>query len=144
MTEQSADQKSGYYLLNTDGGNHGDRLGPAAIGALLRTTDLATVDKISKPIKPATHNEAEYKGLIEGLTLAHKHGVRHIRVFMDSELVVDQINGDSAVKESRLIELHEAASTLRTLFGSFRISWVPRKLNEEADQLVNEALDASD
>lgn len=114
------------------------------IGALLRTTALATVDQISKPIEPATHNVAEYQGLIEGLTLARDHGVQHIRVYMDSELVVDQINGDSAVKEARLIELHEAATTLRTLFESFRISWVPRKMNEEADQLVNDALDASD
>src|SRR3954453_20375817 len=35
--------KRGYYLLNTDGGNRGDPLGRAAIGALLRTRRLVTV-----------------------------------------------------------------------------------------------------
>ena len=51
--------------------------------------------QISKAIGPATHNEAEYQALIEGLELAHDHGIQRIRVYMDSELVVDQVNGVS-------------------------------------------------
>ncbi len=49
-----ADQKC--YLLNTDGGNSGNPLGRAAIGALLRTRSLVTMAQISKAIGPATHN----------------------------------------------------------------------------------------
>src|SRR3954462_12584738 len=37
---EPAGVRRGYYLLNTDGGNRGDRLGRAAIGALLRTRRL--------------------------------------------------------------------------------------------------------
>jgi ribonuclease H / adenosylcobalamin/alpha-ribazole phosphatase len=144
MTEQGADLKPGYYLLNTDGGNRGDRLGPAAIGALLREPSLVTKDQISKAIGPATHNVAEYRGLIEGLKLAHHHGISRIRVYMDSELVVDQVNGVSAVRQARLKELHEEARSLRAQFVSFRISWVPRKMNTEADQLVQDALGTLD
>ncbi len=59
--------KRGYYLLNADGGNRGDPLGRAAIGALLRTRRLETVAQISRAIGPATHNVAEYQALIEGL-----------------------------------------------------------------------------
>ena len=77
--------KSGYYLLNTDGGNlrrrPGDPLSHAAIGALLRTRRLVTVDQITKTIGPATHNVAEYQALIEGLMLARAHGIGHIRVY---------------------------------------------------------------
>ena len=49
--------KRGYYLLNTDGGNSGDPLGRAAVGALLRvrTPRLVTVAQISKAIGPSTH-----------------------------------------------------------------------------------------
>jgi ribonuclease HI len=140
--------KPGYYLLNTDGGNlrrlPGDPLSHAAIGALLRTRRLVHVDQISKPIGPATHNVAEYQALIEGLMLARTHGIEHIRVFTDSELVVDQVNGVSAVKEAHLRALHEVASGLRAGFKSFRISWVPREMNAEADQLVRDALGALD
>ena len=133
-----------YYLLNTDGGNvrrrPGEPLSHAAIGALLRTRRLVTVDQISKAIGPATHNVAEYQALIEGLMLARAHGIERIRVYTDSELVVDQVNGVSAVRQAHLHELHEVASGLRAGFKSFRISWVPREWNAEADQLVRDAL----
>ena len=132
----------GYYLLNADGGNRGDRLGRAAIGALVRTRRLATVAQISKTIGPATHNVAEYQALIEGLKLAREHGIERIRVYMDSEIVVDQVNGVSAVRQAHLMELHEEARRLVGQFKSFRISWVPRELNGEADGLVNNALNA--
>ena len=132
--------KRGYYLLNTDGGNRADPLGRAAIGALLRTRRLVTVAQISKEIGSATHNVAEYRGLIEGLKLAREYGIQRIRVYMDSEIVVDQVNGVSAVRQAHLIELQEEARRLVGLFKSFRISWVPRELNGEADRLVNDAL----
>ena len=101
---------------------------------------LVTVAQISKAIGPATHNVAEYQALIEGLKLARDHGIQRIRVYMDSELVVDQVNGVSAVRQAHLSELHRDASGLVALFKSFRISWVPRELNAEADQLVRDAL----
>ena len=142
MTEPGTGLKRGYYLLNTDGGNSGNRLGRAAIGALLRTRRLVTVAQISKAIGPATHNVAEYRALIEGLKLASDYGINRIRVYMDSELVVDQVNGDSAVRQAHLVDLHEVASSLVALFESIRISWVPRKMNAEADRLVRDALSA--
>ena len=137
---EPAGARRGYYLLNADGGNRGDRLGRAAIGALVRTRRLATVAQISKTIGPATHNVAEYRALIEGLTLAREQGIERIRVYMDSEIVVDQVNGVSAVRQEHLMVLHEEAKRLVGLFKSFRISWVPRELNAEADRLVNDAL----
>jgi ribonuclease H / adenosylcobalamin/alpha-ribazole phosphatase len=118
-------------------------LGRAAIGALLRTRRLVTVAQISKAIGPATHNVAEYRALIEGLKLARDYGIQRIRVYMDSELVVEQVNGLSAVRQAHLGELHEVASSLKALFKSIRISWVPREMNAEADRLVNDALGAS-
>jgi ribonuclease HI len=86
MTESRAGLTRGTYLLNTDGGmasrhgrrRSGDPLGHAAIGALLRTPRLVTVDQISKAIGPATHNVAEYQALIEGLKLARHYGIHRI------------------------------------------------------------------
>jgi probable phosphoglycerate mutase len=149
MTDQLAGLKRGYYLLNTDGGmasngrrRSGDPLGLAAIGALLRTPRLATVAEISEAIGPATHNVAEYRALIEGLRLARNHGIERVKVYMESELVVDQMNGASAVKQAHLRELHEVACGLVGEFASIRISWVPRETNVDADRLVKEALGA--
>jgi len=135
-----AEHKRGCYILHTDGGNRADRRGPAAIGVLLRTRRLVPVDQISMLIGPSTHNVAEYRALIEGLELAREYEIQWIRVYLDSELVVEQVNGRSAVKEERLQELHAVASGLVAQFKSIRISWVPRELNVEADRLVNDAL----
>ena len=112
----------------------------AAIGVLLRTRRLVPVAQISERIGPATHNVAEYRALIAGLTLARRHGVRQIRAYTDSELVVDQVNGRSEVRQAHLKELHEAAVGLIAHFQSVRLSWVPREMNAEADQLVRDAL----
>ena len=142
--EELAKPKPGYYLLNTDGGNlrrrPGEPLTHAAIGVLLRTRRLVVVAQISERIGPATHNVAEYRALIAGLTLARRHGVQQIRAYTDSELVVDQVNGRSAVRQAHLQKLYEAATELIAHFQSVRFSWVPREMNAEADQLVRDAL----
>jgi ribonuclease HI len=149
MTEPRVGLEPGYYLLNTDAGmayngrrRSGDPLGRAAIGALLRTPRLVSLDQVSKAIGLATHNVAEYQALIEGLKLARDHGIQRIRVYADSELVVDQVNGVSAVKEARLREPHKIASSLYAQFTSIRISWVPREWNAEAHRLAKDALGA--
>ncbi len=117
-------------------------MGRAAIGALLRTPRLVTLAQISKAIGPATHNVAEYRALIEGLKLAREYGIQRIRVYMDSELVVDQVNDVSAVRQAHLSELYKEAKGLAAQFKSIRISWVPREMNAEADRLVKDALGA--
>ena len=139
-----AELTRGCHILHTDGGNRADRRGPAAIGVLLRTRRLALVDQISMLIGPSTHNVAEYRALIEGLELALEREIQWIRVYMDSELVVEQMNSRSAVKEAHLQELHAVANALVAQFKSIRISWVPRELNVEADRLVNDALGRAD
>jgi ribonuclease HI len=110
----------------------------------LRTRRLVTVAQVSKVIDPATHNVAEYQALIEGLKLARNHGIQRLRVYMDTELVVDQVNGVSAVRQAQLNDLHETASNLTAQFKNIRISWVPREMNAEADRLVRDALGALD
>ena len=101
-------------------------------------------DQISEVIGRATHNEAEYQALTGGLTLAHDYGIKQLRVYMDSELVVDQLNCRSAVREPRLMKLHAVASNLVDSFKNIRVSWVPREMNAEADRLVRDALKTLD
>ena len=145
MSEPGTASKPGYFLLNIDGGHlprqAGGPLTEAAIGVLLRTRRLATVARISRTIGPATHYEAEYVALIEGLKLAREHGVRQVRIFADREVVVDQVNRRSKVKQAHLVPFHEEACELLDLFD-YRISWTPREWNREADQLVRDALGA--
>ena len=78
--------------------------------------------------------------LIEGLKLARTRGIQRIRVFLDSELVVDQVNGRAKVGKEHIRPLHTEACSLLQEFPNIRISWVPRKWNAEADALATKAL----
>ncbi len=90
------------YLLSADGSGTGTVANPSpgAIGVVLKDPDGNSVGEISKAIGPATNTVAEYRALIEGLELAHLHGIKRIRVFLDSELVTGP-SRRSTVYESR-------------------------------------------
>lgn len=72
-----------------------------------------------------TNNRAEYLTLIDALKDAQAHGVDRVIVYMDSQLIVAQVNGEWKVKEASLKPLRdEAAALLKELKGSLR--WVRR------------------
>ena len=132
----------GNYLLNTDGSGTGTVDNPAqgAIGVVLRDPDGRLVAELSERIGPAINTVAEYRALIEGLKLARSRGIERVRVFLDSELVVDQVSGRAKVGKEHLRPLHAEACSLLQEFPNIRISWVPRKRNAEADALATRAL----
>jgi ribonuclease H / adenosylcobalamin/alpha-ribazole phosphatase len=66
--------------------------------------------------------------------------VQRIRVFLDSELVVDQVSGRAKVGKHHIRPLHAEACSLLQEFPNISISWVPRKRNAEADALATRAL----
>ncbi|MFH1850794.1 MAG: ribonuclease HI family protein [Candidatus Neomarinimicrobiota bacterium] len=106
----------------------------AGIGVVMFAGD----DEISRHagyIGQATNNEAEYRSLIKGLELAAEQGFAAVNVFMDSELVVRQINGQYQVKNERMKPLYRQATTLLQKFDSWSVKHVPRTENKIADQL---------
>jgi ribonuclease HI len=136
--------KPGFYVLKTDGGitvEKGQASGPAAIGVVLKDPKYRDVDEVSKGIGWArNHHEAEYKALIEGLELARHHRIDRIRVFLDSALVVNTVNGDWKLKPEHLKDLCTMACVLVKEFADFKMCWVPREMNVEADALASRAL----
>jgi ribonuclease HI len=130
------------YLLNADGSGTGTSDNPAqgAIGVVLRDPDGHLIAEISERIGPAINTVAEYRALIEGLKLARSRGIQRIRVFLDSEIVVDQVNDRAKVGKDHIKPLHAEACSLLQDFSNIRISWVPRKWNADADALATKAL----
>jgi ribonuclease HI len=133
--------KTRYHLLTTDGGivadQPGKMAGEAAIGVVLK----APLEEISEPIGPAKdHHVAEYRALIRGLEAARSRGIGHLRVCLDSALLVNQLNGRWKVKAEHLKPLHEQAVSLIQQFADIKITWVPRKANAEADALASTPL----
>ena len=141
---QDPTPKPGLYVLKTDGGitaEQGQASGPAAIGVVLKDHKYRDVAEVSKRIGLArNHHEAEYKALIAGLELARRHGIDRIRVFSDSALVVNTVNGDWNLQPEHLKHLCVKAGLLVKEFADIKLSWVPREMNLEADALASRAL----
>ncbi|OGC59587.1 hypothetical protein A3A70_01880 [candidate division WWE3 bacterium RIFCSPLOWO2_01_FULL_42_11] len=127
------------YELFTDGGARGNP-GPTAIGMVLKSNGQ-TIIAHSEFIGSKTNNEAEYLALIAGLNLAIKHKVTTLQCFLDSKLVVEQINGRFKVKEPRMREMVTKVQDLITKIGKVEVTYVPREQNGEADGLVNVELE---
>ncbi len=124
--------------LFTDGGARGNP-GPAAIGGVLTIGDKKF--NFSEYIGKATNNQAEYQALLKGLELAKEHQVEELACFLDSELVVRQINREYKVKDAELAILFVKIWNVAQKFKKINFSHIPREMNTAADKLVNEALD---
>lgn len=127
------------HRLFTDGGARGNP-GPAAIGGVLYQ-DKKVVETFSELIGNTTNNQAEYQALIRGLELALSHEIKELNCFLDSELVVKQLNKEYKVKDKGLAKVFVRIWNLTLKFKKINFSHIPREANKLADALVNEALD---
>jgi ribonuclease HI len=87
-----------------------------------------------------TNNEAEYQALTAALEEAWSLGAKAVKVHLDSELLVRQINGQYRVKSDRLRKFYQQAQELLRRFSDYAIIHIPREQNREADRLANEAI----
>ncbi len=126
--------------IYTDGGARGNP-GPAGIGAVILDEQGNAVEEISEYIGEATNNQAEYKALIAGLAKAKELGALELEVFLDSELVVKQLNREYKVKDKNLAPLFVQAYNISLSFKKIVFKHIFREDNELADKLVNQALD---
>jgi probable phosphoglycerate mutase len=96
--------------------------------------------EVAETIGEATNNVAEYRGVLAGIQHALEVDPEaRIEARLDSKLIVEQMSGRWAIKNTALREL---ALAVRRLGADVSYTWVPRAQNTAADRLVNEALDA--
>ena len=115
--------------------------GPAAAGAVLCDEQGQEVVALRTRLGNATNNVAEYQALLLGLEAALAHGVEHVLIRADSELLVMQVKGVYRVRSSHLLPLHERAMLMLARFAKWDIEHVRRAQNARADALANMALD---
>ena len=130
------------YNLFTDGAcEFDDDYKPvnAGIGGLLKM-DNNIIFSFSENIGKKTNNEAEYLALIKGIEICVESNFLNISIFLDSELVVKQINGDYKVKNDRMSILHQKTNELLSNLKSWKIIHILRDKNVEADELSKEGL----
>ena len=130
----------GWFTGHCDGGARGNP-GPAGYGAVLEDPKGQVVARLSEFLGRQTNNYAEYKGLLAVLAWALANGVRRLRVYSDSELMVRQMKGIYKVKNPGLRPLWEEAQRLARRLDAFEMRHTLRGGNKEADKLANAAMD---
>lgn len=132
-------------IVNTDGGARGNP-GPAAVGVVITDINKRKIVSFGKCIGVATNNTAEYQAVIEAL-LWIKNNLNHHELkkifFLDSMLIVNQLNGVFKIKAKHLKELiMQAKASEQEIGGEVEYHFIPREQNSAADSLVNQALDS--
>jgi ribonuclease HI len=134
--------KKNEYTLNFDGASRGNP-GPAGIGAVIFENGQE-IWASCQYIGIKTNNQSEYSALILGLKEALSKGIKCLQVYGDSQLVINQINGQYKVKNPGLQELYQEVQQLKSQFDNIIFTHVYREFNKRADHLSNMALDVLD
>lgn len=134
------------YLVYTDGGARGNP-GPAGIGFLVKDNQGKVLVRAGKFIGKATNNVAEYSAVIEALSWIKKNLTASqltnssFKFFLDSKLIVNQLNGLFKIKNGNLRTLIvEVRKLEKELGGNISYCFIPREKNYQADFLVNKIL----
>ena len=127
------------YEIYCDGASRSNP-GDASIGVSINK-DKVEIDTIKKKIGINTNNVAEYLGLIAALEYCVENKINNVRIFLDSLLVVQQVNMEYKVKSKKLQTHYEKSLKLIEQIEDIEIHHIRREFNSRADQLANEALD---
>ena len=127
---------SGWHMYFDGAANHSGY----GIGVLLisphgdhipRSVHLAFADR-----HPAMNNIVEYEACILGLETALELGIRQMKVFGDSNLVLRQIQGEWKTRDADLRPYHAYLELLVRRFDDLRYTHLPRVQNQFADALA--------
>ena len=127
------------YEIYCDGASRSNP-GEASVGISI-LKDKEEIDTIKKRIGITTNNVAEYLGLIEALKYCVEKNIMEVDIYLDTLLVVQQVNLEYKVKSKKLQEHYNQALDLINKINNVKITHVRREFNKRADQLANQALD---
>lgn len=133
-----------FWILRTDGAAVPNP-GRMAIGVVLTTPDGGRHEVGQLLPGRGCNNEAELRALMAGLDLARQQGAASVRIYTDSQWLIEQLTqpaqaGAQIRPTLRLAQWLHNASLLLKDFEQVQWRWVPRRCNAEADALARAAL----
>jgi ribonuclease HI len=85
----------------------------------------------------ASNNEAEYEALLHGMKMAKACGTTRLKIFSDSNLVVQQVMSLCDAISNNMTAYRNLYYYLEGTFDGCEVSHISRASNEEADNLAN-------
>lgn len=123
-----------------DGGSRGNP-GPSASGYVLLDSDGTIVAEDGRFLGVTTNHHAEYQAAYNALEHAHRLGAAIVDMRMDSQLVVNQLNGIYKASQPDLLRIYSQIQELSAEFEKVTYTYVARQYNQLADGMVNKTLD---
>ena len=137
-------EKMKKLIVFTDGGALGNP-GAAAAGVVIKDENGKILTQFGRFVGETTNNVAEYMGVVEALKWISFHvpcPVSRVSFFLDSRLVVNQLNGLFKIKNTRLRELVFKVRQLeQEVGGNISYQHIPREENYLADGEVKKILE---
>jgi ribonuclease HI len=85
----------------------------------------------------ASNNDAEYEALLHGMKMAKACGATRLKIFGDSNLVVQQVMNRCDAISDNMTTYRNLYHYLEGTFDGCEVLHVSRASNEEADNLAN-------
>ena len=144
----SINKKIEKVTIHSDGGSRGNP-GPGAGGWFLKDESGNLIDFGGKYLGEVTNNIAEYEALLDSLKNLSKNFSPNeesisVDIFLDSELIVKQINGEYKVKDQNLKRKFDMVMKALNSYNNYKVQHIARSENQQADKLVNIILDSRD
>ena len=126
----------------SDGASRGNP-GVSAIAYMILDEQNRMLKRKSAYLGVRTNNQAEYEALLVALQSASEFDGDEVQCYLDSELVVKQLNGQYKVRNENLRVLWLKVQKYKQRFRKVSFTYIPRTNPriQEVDRLANLALD---
>ncbi|XP_071714274.1 uncharacterized protein [Rutidosis leptorrhynchoides] len=83
----------------------------------------------------ASNDEAEYEALLSGLRIASEMGIKHLRAYVDSHIIAQQVNGAFKAKDISMKKYLQLVEKISKNFETLEVVQISRNKNKKADVL---------
>ncbi|XP_073101422.1 uncharacterized protein [Elaeis guineensis] len=133
MTELGSSEKlTDSWIIHVDGSSN---VAGSGTGLLLLGPEEFIAKYALRFDFPTTYNEAEYKAILAGLRITKELGIQKLKIYIDLQLVADQVKGDFEAREENMKKYLQKVKDLTSKFFYFDIQQIPRSENSRADLL---------
>ena len=108
----------------------------SGVGLVLISLEKLVLEKSLRLGFSVTNNEAEYKALLEEMSMVQRMGGKSATMFSDSRLFAGQVKGELEVKDERMQGYLTRIRHLQRKFESFNLQHIPRGGNTHVDSLA--------
>lgn len=126
--------------IYADGGSRGNP-GPSAAGYVISNSRDQILEEGGLYLGVTTNNQAEYRAVKLALEKAAQFHPAQIDFYLDSQLVVSQLNGVYKIKNAALKPVIAEVKSLAAKFPQVNFQHIRREYNQLADAQVNIILD---